>query len=95
MTKIEQRRKLIEAATPGPWSLDEYDNRKVTGSVYFLASMAGPAEHQPADAALIVAAVNDYAALLEIAEAAQSDAKHGSAPGPRLRAALAKFEEES
>jgi hypothetical protein len=72
MTKIEQRRKLIEAATQGEWkaengsrysdilvgAIEEGDEWGFVGENLLIA-----------DAALIVAAVNDYAALLEIAEA--------------------------
>lgn len=71
MTKLEQARKLLAEATPRPWHSDR------TGRLF---GDAGGGEyehiirreriHCGSDAALIVAAVNDYAALLDVVEAA-------------------------
>lgn len=49
-------RDLLDAATPRPWLLDPTDE----GSLL------------PADAALATAAVNEYEALLDVAEAAEA-----------------------
>jgi len=88
MTKIEQRRKLLAAATPGPWRRTEYAARCCCDDALHLWASECPYWHEPQQCllnaetghgvsmasrnfALIVAAVNDYAALLEIAEAAK------------------------
>lgn len=62
MTKIEQRRKLLEAATPGPWrNCDDFIMHPDYDEV-IIECLDG---NDSGDAALIVAMVNDYAALLE------------------------------
>jgi hypothetical protein len=70
MTKLEQARKLLAEATPGPWHSDQ------TGRLFGDAG-GGEYEHLirrdrvhcRSNAALIVAAVNEYAALLDGMEA--------------------------
>lgn len=73
-------RELLASATPRPWSLYKgVDTRNsavpktvraaVAGAWRFVAQANKP---DGADAALIVAAVNEYEALLEIAETART-----------------------
>lgn len=66
MTKIEQRRKLLAEATPVRWTTDH--SGRLFGGDYEHIIHRNQC-HILKDAALIVAAVNDYAALLEIASA--------------------------
>jgi hypothetical protein len=103
VTKIEQRRKLLAEATPGPW-WHRFEDGSGEGYIVAQNRAEGPVVVGGAtddwgvrqgvrlmpDAALIVAAVNDYAALLEIAEAAGAFLCSGGKDG-RLITLLAKF----
>lgn len=71
-------RDLLAAATPRPWSVDEF-------GIYTEAGIIGDA-HTDADTALIVVAVNEYEALLDIADAVSE-----SASRPVLRDAFARL----
>jgi hypothetical protein len=72
MTPIDTLRKLLEAATPGPWYVSATDflcsrDRDVVGPVHDLS---------PTDVALIVALRNAAPALLHVVEAAKAVATH-------------------
>ena len=75
-------RDLLANATPLPWAADLAGTIRMDarGSVYI----------DTADAALIVAAVNEYGPLLDIADAARAfEAEHFASP---LRDALARLD---
>ena len=75
---IDELRRLLAEATPGPWETDEFDPGTVTvlqsspkTEALCVADLADGATDRPdANAALIVAAVNALPALLRVAEAA-------------------------
>lgn len=96
MTKLEQARKLIAEATPGPWAIlvdrKERALRLVSGTVLFPPTLI--------DAAALSSAVNQYAALLDVVEAAKGihiktdrDGKPVIIGMLALSEALAKWEE--
>lgn len=114
MTKIEERQKLIQAATPGPvyygiaYNRERgpipfdykapgyYDNpgiNSATADVTIVGCDEYNIFNSPADAALIVAAVNDYAALLDFVTDSTAFAE-GRMDRADWLAALAKFEGE-
>jgi hypothetical protein len=96
MTKIEQRWKLIEAATQGEWKADNGSRYSdiLVGAIEEGDEWGFVGENLLiADAALIVAAVNDYAALLDFVTDSAAFAE-GRMDRADWLAALAKFEEK-
>jgi hypothetical protein len=72
VNEIERLRALLAEATPGPW----HAHRQPTGTPWWIESEDehGVADVERAeDAALIAAAVNALAALLNVAEATRFD----------------------
>lgn len=69
MTAIEQIRKELDAATPGPW-FTELDGVYNANRMY-LVTPTGDSDQDRADATLIAHAPTYLAALLDVVEAAQ------------------------
>lgn len=105
---IARRRKLLEDATPRPWKWDERTIRgKGRNAIFRPGGQRHPRQrlNHETDGDLIVQAVNDYEALLDVAETVRrivlgvEDAWTRQHLTPeiitaRLRAALARLEEQ-